>query len=368
MEILRVPLLNANEDELDVVDVLVQDMAEVKAGDVICVLESTKTTFDLEAPVAGFVRLLSIQEGDRVRVGAVLCVVTATLEEEIALPQQSNVPAPSAGSRATKKALELAQAHGIELTSLGIEGIIKERDVQAFLDAAQPAKKSPSQPSLMASSPLAQPSNRSGERVLIFGAGGHARVLIDLIREGRRDLVLSAVIDDAAQVGDTLLGVPIVGNSEQLAGLREQGIALAILGVGAVTNNKLRIKLYERLVSLGFTIPSLVHPRAIVEPSAQMGSGNQVFGGAIVSSGVRLGDNTIINSGAVVSHDCTIGSHTHITPGAILAGNVSVGENTVIGMGATVYLGVNIGKNVVIANGIHVMHDIPDNSVIRSVR
>ncbi|MFU8803699.1 MAG: NeuD/PglB/VioB family sugar acetyltransferase [Bradymonadaceae bacterium] len=360
MEVLRVPLLNANEDELEVVDVLVEEGAEVRSGDPICVVESTKATFDVDAPAAGFIRMLKLEEGQRVKVGAVICVITATADEAIELPDEA-AQVQAAGTRATRKAAALAAEHGIELSSLNISGIVKERDIRAFL------KMAPSKPRATATEGL-RVTGSTGEAVVVYGAGGHARVLIDLIREGRRDLHVVAAVDDSKNRPDRVLGVPVVGDASELGRLRERGIQYAVLGIGAVTNNALRIELYERLRTHGFIIPNLIHPRAAVEPSVRMGQGNQIFAGAVVSSAAELGNNTIINSGVVVSHDCRIGSHTHLTPGAILAGDVRVGENTVVGMGVTVYLGVEIGRDATIANGVHVMHDIGDGAVVRASR
>jgi sugar O-acyltransferase (sialic acid O-acetyltransferase NeuD family) len=366
MEEIRVPLLNANEDEIDVVEVLVDEGSAVRAGDTICVVESTKATYDVEAPMVGFVRLLQIREGERVKVGALICLLTETADEVVALPDE-NVAALRVSARATRKAAALAAEHGIDLSAIPVSGIIKERDVQAVIDKLK-EKTSETPTNSLAPTHKVSVMSQAGEAVVVYGAGGHARVLIDLIREGRRDLHVVAAVDDSPQRVECVLGVPVVGDVSRLAELRARGIRYAVLGVGSVTNNAARIPLFERLRHEGFTIPNLIHPKAAVEPSVRMGQGNQILAGAVISSTVELGDNTIINSNVVVSHDCRIASHTHLTPGVMFAGGVSVEESSVIGMGVTVYLGVHIGRGVTVANGVHVMHDIADGAVVRSVR
>lgn len=359
VEILRVPLLNANEDELTVMGVHASEGAHVQAGQLLFQLESTKALSDVEAPRAGYVRQLGVAEGDRVAVGHVLCVLTATADEPVVLPGAGEPRIAGEGLRATRKARELADAHGIDLAVLGIDGLVKERDVEAWLGSHR--STAPSTPS-----PRGWPELLSGPNpTLLFGAGGHARVLVDLVREGHRDLTLVGAVDDGEAPPVDVLGVPVVGGSTRLAELRERGVELALLGVGAVTGNALRVALYERLLAAGFRVPNLIHPRASIEPSASMGRGNQIFAGAVVGSAARLGDNVIVNSGVVVSHDCVIGSHAHLTPGAILAGGVSVGENAVIGMGVTIYLGVTVGRDAVIANGAHVLKDVPPGAFVR---
>lgn len=353
MKFVRIPLLNANEDEVVVSGVHVAEGDEVRAGELLVSVESTKATMDVEAPMGGFVRQLAVTEGERVEVGALVCVITQSADEAFENPALEEAAEQQTGrARATRRARALAEEHGIELESLDVRGIVKERDVRRYLERAAPGRGTPAVPV-------------SSDRIAVYGAGGHARVIVDLLRESRRDLTLMGVVDDGDEPPEDVMGVPVLGGWAQLAALREQGVRRVALGVGAVTHNRTRVELFRRLTEAGFELPNLVHARASVEPSVRMGHGNQVFAGAVVGSNVTLADNTIINSGTVVSHDCVVGSHAHLTPGAILAGGVRIGENTVIGMGVTLYLGVRVGRDAVISNGVHVMKDVPDGAVVR---
>jgi len=357
MHLIRVPLLNANEDEIAVVDVYVSDGAQVRSGDLLFMLESTKATLDVEAPAPGYVRNLRVGKGQRVGVNSVLCVITETPDEPIVTPEAS--PNDERPFRITRKAEELAKRHNLNPAHLGLTGIIKESDIERVLQT----HSTKSAIGIPARERLPVPPG-AGKPVLVYGASGHARVLIDLMRLAGQ-LFPVAALDDGS-VEPEVLGVPVLGNSSLFAALRSEGIESAVLGIGSVQNHRGRMKLYDRLVASGFDIPNLIHPRAMIESSVSMGTGNQVFAGAVVGSAAKLGDDTIINSGTIISHDCVIGSHTHISPGAILAGGVHVGENTLVGMGVTVYLGVRIGSNVVVANGSHIVKDVPDGSIIRA--
>jgi sugar O-acyltransferase (sialic acid O-acetyltransferase NeuD family) len=354
MLLVRIPLMNANDDEVQVTHVAVREGDQVRAGDLLCVIESTKAAMDVEAPSPGFVRQLAVSKGQRAAVGTVICALVATSEERV----DSTVAnaAPDSAARATRKARELAEAHGIKLDELNIAGLIKEEDVQRFIAANSKSRRAPS--ALLSCAPGTKP-------LLLFGAGGHAKVIIDLVRPSSKEWSIIGAVDDSP-LAEEVLGIPVLGSSADLQRLRREGIEHAALAIGSVQNHPQRQKLYEKLVAVGLKIPNLVHHRAIVEPSVQMGHGNQIFAGAIVGSAARLGDNTIINSGVVVSHDCEIGSHSHLAPGCILAGGVRVGENTLVGMGVTVYLGVTIGRNVMIANGTHVMKDVADGETVRA--
>ncbi len=365
MEWIHTPQLNANEEELDVVEVNVEEGQQVRRGEVLCTLESTKATVDVEAPRAGFVRALSAVAGERVRVGEPLCGITESREEPVTVER----PAREAGEgpRATRRAEELADQYGLDLSRVPTAGIVTEKEVLRVLEKNGADLRSPEdRPGPPAATPMVKVRRPPGTAIVILGAGGHARVVIDTLREGRRDLHLLGIVDDGERPPADVLGVPILGDSRRLMELRERGVTLAALGVGAVTHNALRAELFQRLRRQGFHQPNLIHPRAVVEPSAHLGEGNQIFAGAVVSSAVRLGDGCIVNSGAVVSHDCVLGDHVHVTPGAVLAGGVSIGDRTVVGMASTVYLGVTVGRDVVLTNGSHVFHDVADETVWRA--
>jgi sugar O-acyltransferase (sialic acid O-acetyltransferase NeuD family) len=355
MRVVRVPLLNANEEELEVIDVCVQEGAAVKSGEILFVVESTKATVELEAPSAGFVRKLSVTKGQRAKVNDVLCVITATATEAVEISEPATGESTS-GVRVTRKAQELADRHGLDLMAAGLTGIVKESDVEKLLEQRASAS------GLSRREPLQLPDGTK-KPLVIYGARGHARVLIDLMRLGGEFFPIGA-LDDGAVI--EVLGVPVIGTSSMLERLRTDGIEIAALGIGSVQDHSKRAGLYRKLVAAGFTVPNLIHLRAMVEPSVTMGAGNQIFAGAVVGSATKLGENTIINSGTVVSHDCVIESHTHLSPGAVLAGGVHVGENTLVGMGVTIYLGLRIGHNVVIGNGSHILKDVPDGAVVRA--
>jgi UDP-perosamine 4-acetyltransferase len=178
-------------------------------------------------------------------------------------------------------------------------------------------------------------------RMVITGAGGHARVLIEAVRsEGR--WIVAALTDPAIQ-GD-MLGVPVVGSDEVLSKLRAEGITAALVGIGSVDRPTLRVRLFERLVELGFVLPSVRHASAIVSPTVSLGDGTVVLAGAVVNAQSEIGRNVIINTAAVVEHDCRIGDHVHIAPRAVLGGDVTIEPQVHVGMGAVVLQGRTIGR------------------------
>lgn len=208
-------------------------------------------------------------------------------------------------------------------------------------------------------------------RAIGIGAGGHSKMLLESLR-GRQDAeqdveVVGLVDADPAMKGKSVLGVPVLGGDEMLAELARSGIRHAFLGVGAVGDNSHRRQVFEMARSLGFELLAIVHPSAIVSPSAEVGEGTCIFPGAIVGAGARLGRNVIVNTGAIVEHDCNLGDHVHVACGAVLAGGVTVDEGAHVGAGAAVKQGVRVGRDAVVGLGAAVIDDVPAGATVAGV-
>lgn len=197
------------------------------------------------------------------------------------------------------------------------------------------------------------------EKIVLVGAGGHCKVIIDIIKStGEYEIV--GITDKEASV-DTILGIPIIGNDDILQDLYCEGVNNAFICIGALNNISVRDSIFDKLKDIGFKIPKLIHSKAIVSPYATINDGTCVMAGTIINPGVNIDENCIINTGSVIEHDCYIGKNTHISPGSLLAGGCKVGYNCHIGIGATVIQERKIGNNVVIGAGAVVVRDIEDN-------
>lgn len=185
----------------------------------------------------------------------------------------------------------------------------------------------------------------------LYGAGGHAKVVFDVLRS--RSVKVDCVCDDCAASAE-FCGVPVIRGDDAPAGT-------AIVAVG---KNEARRNIVEKLRARGNVAfaAAAVHASAAVSPDAEIGSGTVVMPGALVNAGTRIGEHVIVNTGASVDHDCRIGDFAHISPHATLCGNVSVGSGTWIGAGTVVIQGVSVGKNCLVGAGSVVAKDIPDNS------
>jgi len=191
--------------------------------------------------------------------------------------------------------------------------------------------------------------------LLLMGAGGHATACIDVIEQDARWEVAGLVVS-ASEERQQLLGYPVLGADEDLAGLLGR-FQHALVAVGHVRSAEPRLRLFELLQRLGYTLPAIVSARAYVSTHASLGSGTIVMHGAIVNAGARVGRNCIINSQALVEHDAVVADHCHVATAAVLNGGVRVGAGTFIGSGSRIREGVAIGERCLVGMGQLVLAD-----------
>lgn len=204
------------------------------------------------------------------------------------------------------------------------------------------------------------------QKVLLIGAGSHARVLLDALSE-RDDVEVLGLTDPRLAVGERVSGCQVLGNDDfLLARFAPAGVVL-VNAIGSVRCSGVRRQAFERFSDAGYRFLAVVHPRAIVSSGAAIDEGTQIMAGAVVQTGARVGRNAIVNTGAIVDHDCEVGSHVHVAPGATLSGNVRVGEGAHIGTGAVVIQGLRIGAAALIAAGAVVVKDVAADDRVMGV-
>ncbi|TDH59437.1 hypothetical protein E2C06_27360 [Dankookia rubra] len=199
-------------------------------------------------------------------------------------------------------------------------------------------------------------------KLVILGAGGHGRALIELIR-ARGGLEIAGLVDARADAAP-MLGVPVLGDESALPGLRRAGVGLACIALG---DPALRLAAALRLGALGFGFPALVHPSAVLAGSAVVGEGSVVLPHAVLGACARVGRFCIVNTGAILEHDVELGEGAHCGPGSVLPGGVRVGARAVVGAGAACRPYVTIGEAAVVGVGAAVCGDIPAGATVGGV-
>lgn len=195
--------------------------------------------------------------------------------------------------------------------------------------------------------------------IVLFGAGGHGKVVRDIV-EKMHDYDLEscvvAVYDDFV-LEKMLDGTLPILNSEAAfhTFVEKNGDVYGLIGI---SGNAIRERL-SREYPMKYAVA--IHPTAIIAEDVQIGEGTVVMAGAIINPGSRIGRHCIINTGAIIEHDCKIEDFVHISPGVKLAGDVRVGRMTHVGIGASVIQKIKIGQDTIIGAGAVVIRDIPDN-------
>jgi sugar O-acyltransferase (sialic acid O-acetyltransferase NeuD family) len=187
----------------------------------------------------------------------------------------------------------------------------------------------------------------------IYGASGHGKVVLDVAT--RLGYKIKGFIDDNRNKKNCL-DFPVYHLSE----IENFNVEIA-LGIG---NNKIREIIYEKVLSKGLKIATLIDINAIVSKYACVNDGTVIFPGAVVNSSAYIGKGVIINTGAIIEHDCIINEFAHISPNAALAGGVKVGKYSQIGIGACVKQNITIGNNAIVGVGAVIVKDVPDNVVV----
>ena len=195
------------------------------------------------------------------------------------------------------------------------------------------------------------------EKLIVFGAGGHAKVVIDIIEQQGIYAIAGLLDDDPRHQGKRFFAYPVLGTRAALPALLSAQLRHAIVTVG---DNAARAAVAAYLEQQGWRFASAVHPRASIGRGVEIAPGSVVMAGCVVNPDTSLGAHVIVNTGATVDHDCRIGDAVHIAPGCHLCGGVSVGAGSLLGAGSTVTPGVSIGSKVIVGAGSTVIRDIAD--------
>lgn len=199
-------------------------------------------------------------------------------------------------------------------------------------------------------------------KLIVLGAGGHCSSVVDSICPGMYSEI--AGIDLPENVGKTILGVKIKGCDEEIEDFFKAGYTDAFITLGTIGNTKRRRALYSIIKQIGFIIPNIIDPTAIISKSGvRMNEGIFIGKGAIVNADTYIGNCCIINTRASVDHGTKIGDFVNLSPGSCISGDVIVENDTHIGTASTIIQGIKIGANTMIGAGSVVVRDIPANVV-----
>lgn len=201
--------------------------------------------------------------------------------------------------------------------------------------------------------------------IIILGAGGHARMVLEIIQ--LRQWSIAGIAAPVKPLEGAMSKIDWLGDDEQVYRQDPASVTL-INAIGSVGNTLQRQKLYQQYKARGFSFVDAIHPTACVSPyQVELGEGIQLMPKAIINTNTVIGENVLINSGAIIEHDCKVGDHSHVASGAIICGGCNIGHGVHIGAGSTINQGINIGNGSVIASGAVVISDVTPHSLVAGV-
>jgi len=194
--------------------------------------------------------------------------------------------------------------------------------------------------------------------IIVYGSGGHAKVIIDII-EREEEYKILGLIDDNRKIGESVFGYKILGDKQKLLELKKNIVG----GIVAVGDNFTRGQVVANIKEIipDFCFISAIHPYATIARGVTIGAGSAVMAGAVINSGTTIGEHCIVNSNASIDHDCEVFDYAAVLPSATLGGNVKLGAFSVIALGANVIHGITIGGNTVVGAGSTVLDDLSPN-------
>ncbi len=187
------------------------------------------------------------------------------------------------------------------------------------------------------------------EKILLIGGGGHCKSVIDLIEQEKK-FEIAGIIDQRELLGSKVLGYDIIGSDSDLKTLADK-YSYALITVGQIKSPAIRIKLFELAKETGFTLPTIISPRAYISKYATIDEGTVIMHDALINANVTIGKNCIINTKALIEHDSVIEDNCHISTGAIVNGDVTVKQNSFIGSGTVSRESITIKESSFIKAG-----------------
>ncbi|MCF8296139.1 MAG: acetyltransferase [Melioribacteraceae bacterium] len=200
------------------------------------------------------------------------------------------------------------------------------------------------------------------DQIVVIGGGGHAKVIISILKKlNQYDIV---GYTDPENKGE-ILGISYLGNDDSLNSLFKDDVYNAVIGLGQIKSAALRRKIVDICKRIGFNLPTIVSPNAIINEDVSIGSGTVVMDGVTINSGSSIGECSIVNTNASIDHDCSIGDFTHIAPGVTLSGEVNIGNDVLIGTGSNIIQQINIPDNTIISAGSTVLKSINKTGIYK---
>ncbi len=204
-------------------------------------------------------------------------------------------------------------------------------------------------------------------KLILVGAGGHAKVVADAILEAGGYELLGFLDNDSSKWGAQLLDWPVLGGDEYLLDRPLDAAEHFLVAIGGHRSTALRVSLYSRFLAGGFSPATVIHPAATVSKFSLIGRGSVVLPQGVIQAGAIVGSNVIVNTGAIIEHDAQVGDHVQLSPRSTLTAGVVVRDRAFIGAGAVVLPFRTVGEGAIVGAGAVVTRDVQECETVVGV-
>jgi sugar O-acyltransferase (sialic acid O-acetyltransferase NeuD family) len=355
-----VPRLNANEDEVKLIDLLVSPGENVRVGQPIAQLETTKSIVTLESEHDGSILVIHGRVGDMLPVGTALL----TLVSETAAQSSGDAPRGRAGAATNDApgAESAAERGGAAPPAEGDEASPRRQTAKARLEERRAQREQAGAQGRAGGSSFADSSTI---RVLIIGAGHGCQVVMEFLRFQPNVQVIGILDDNQSQWGREIGGVPVLGGTAYASELVAHGFFdRAIISI--TSNMAVRRRIFEELRARGVSFINAIHPRAFISPSAEIGEGNIVAAFVHIGAAARVGDDNLISAHSSIEHHNVVGSHNLFGPAVATSGDVRIGDGCIFGAGVHMEPHLTIGDGARVATGQAVVANIAAGVTVKA--
>ena len=354
---IKAPMVNVNEDEIELVEWHKEKDQFVKEGELLATFESTKSTYEFSAPNTGYFTPL-VESGNTVQVGQLIGYFSDEKGVPMDSPEENFAQLNSVQTEITwtRKARLVAERNQLDLNQVEESAGQSKITEQIVLDfMGQQETK------LTTQSKIAKVNGI--ERVLVLGGGNVAALVIDILSRVPHQNPVAILDDNPALHNSSVLGIPVLGGFNKVQELHQNNLFdAAALAVGILPA---RQKIFDDLSAKGIPFTNIIDPTAIIGVNSRMGTGNMLMAFCRLGPEAVIGDNNFLSAYVNIEHHNHIGSHCTFGPSVYMSGGVQIGSKIRFGTGIHVEPRLTIGNNAVIASGVTVTTNIPANTVVK---
>jgi len=351
-KVVTIPQLGVNDESATLIEWCKKNAEKVEKDEVLCIVETTKATFDINATDSGYLGIL-VNEGETINVDQEIAIIVFNekVHDKVLKNYKKKKKYSVPKLLITKKAEELAKRYKVDLVQLSNKDrMIRTKDIEELM-----SDKNSENHRL-----VKLKVNKNKEPIVVYGAGKGGETIYETITLGGEFEVV-AFFDD--NISGPFLGKPVYSVNEQTVLLKENINRLII----AIANGKKRCFLGNDLEKSGFELINAIHPNSYISPTAKLGKGNHIKAGAIIDTNTIIGNNNIIDNGVIIAHDNNIGDGCHLAPGCVLGSSIIIRDYSILGIGSSISTKVKIGKGCIVSLNTSVIKDIDDNLLVEGV-